>query len=297
MTNPVRAYLDKKGDRLYVGLDKRRRNKSVTTFMKVLPKPWLGPWIAKCVAGLATEVMMDAEDNGFYGDWCGAQFPNSPAILANYCDLETGEMDYDLLASDFALASDWERDDAGDVGDEVHELCELILTRSRGGHLQALAAFDYATSGSFSWSLEAVSRASSMLGFLKNHIVEVVAVEPTIYNDSLEYAGSADFIARIDGVMCIVDIKTSRTWGDNFAVQVSAYANGEYYLTDLDDTKYEIPTIEGGAVLWIEPDRCRLIEIDISPDTFDVFRACQTLTEKWVNLPKTKKTIFDSKEV
>jgi hypothetical protein len=293
VTNPIRAYLDKSGDRLYVGLDKRKRNKSVTTFMKVLPKPWLGPWIAKSVAGLAAEVLIDAEDTGFWGDWNAPQLNDGTAILANYCDEETSEFDYELLAEDLAHAADWTRDDAGEVGDLVHELIEKCLVVS-GGNPRVFyeAWFDEASN----WDPDIFYRAGLVWQFLSNHDVEVLAVEPTIFNDTLGYAGSADFIANIDGVCCCVDIKTSRTWSDSFAIQVSAYAKGEYYLSDKDDTRREIPEIEKGAVLWIEPDRCRLIEIDISDATFDAFRACMTLTEKWVNLPKKKETVFDSKD-
>jgi hypothetical protein len=292
VTNPTRAYLDKNGDRLYVGVDKRKRNKSVTTFMKVLPKPWLGPWIAKSVAGLAAEVMMDAEDECFWGDWCAGQFPNSSAILANYIDEATQEIDYDLLADDLACAPDWTRDDAGEVGNQVHELIEKCLVVSMGNaRIFYEAWFDEAAN----WDPDVFYRAGMVWQFLSNHDVRVVEVEPTIYNDTLGYAGSADFIAEIDGVMCIVDIKSSRTWSDTFAIQVAAYANGEYYLTDFNDIRHDLPVIEKGAVLWVEPDRCRLIEIDISPETFDAFKACQTLTEKWVNLPKKKVTIFDTK--
>lgn len=288
MTNPKRAYLDKNGDRIYIGRNPKKKSRSVTTFLKTFPKPWLAPWAAKVTAEAATSVMEDV----FYESLSGGDLSR---ILGNYIDDDDGnlEFDSDSFCKDLKLLHEAERDTAGDFGDDVHDCVEGLLLASKGNHVvysKLLAELDG------KYSNDVLYRASLVADFLKNHSIRIIEMEPTIYNDTLGYAGSADFFGYIDGVLCVVDIKTSRNWSDSFAPQVAAYASGEYYLTDNSDEANPMPHVERGAVLWIEPTRCRLIEVDISDDTMAVFTACKTLVEKLGSLPKLKTTIYDSKE-
>lgn len=70
------------------------------------------------------------------------------------------------------------------------------------------------------------------------HVVEPLMVEETVYGDG--YAGTLDLVARIDGKLCLLDVKTSRNVGDAHRWQIAALAmaNKYYTLTDTVECEY-----------------------------------------------------------
>jgi len=66
------------------------------------------------------------------------------------------------------------------------------------------------------------------------HDIEVVAVELTVYGDG--YAGTLDLILRIDGVLYLLDIKTSRNVGDAHRWQLAALDKADTYYYTLENT-------------------------------------------------------------
>ena len=66
-------------------------------------------------------------------------------------------------------------------------------------------------------------------GILDERIGKVYAQEVPLYSEYLELAGRVDCVAEFDGVLSIVDFKTSRKlkkkeWIENYFIQESAYA-------------------------------------------------------------------------
>lgn len=65
------------------------------------------------------------------------------------------------------------------------------------------------------------------------HQIEVVAVELTVYGDG--YAGTLDLILVIDGVLYLLDIKTSRHVRDSHRWQLAALDRANYFYEKLND--------------------------------------------------------------
>jgi hypothetical protein len=72
---------------------------------------------------------------------------------------------------------------------------------------------------------------------------EVIATERTIFSDIHNFAGTVDFICRIDGVPYVIDFKTSKSIWREYELQVSAYRtaleNGENPVMELNENGTE----------------------------------------------------------
>jgi CRISPR/Cas system-associated exonuclease Cas4 (RecB family) len=71
-----------------------------------------------------------------------------------------------------------------------------------------------------------------------NKINNILGIEIQLYSEYFQIAGTADLIAEYDGVLSIIDYKTSerpkpREWIDGYFVQCTAYALMLYELTGI----------------------------------------------------------------
>ena len=66
--------------------------------------------------------------------------------------------------------------------------------------------------------------AEAFLAWEKEHHVEVVKTEQTFYNCKLNYAGTADCVAKVDGELTLLDWKTSSGIYMEMAIQAWGYA-------------------------------------------------------------------------
>jgi hypothetical protein len=84
--------------------------------------------------------------------------------------------------------------------------------------------------------------------FLDEFAVEPILTERQVASRSLWYAGTFDAIARIDGVVWGLDLKTSKGIYGETSLQVAAYMGAEFYVGD-DGEELPIPEVERiGAV-------------------------------------------------
>ncbi len=65
--------------------------------------------------------------------------------------------------------------------------------------------------------------AKAALGWIKSVKWETVATEQMIYIPELKVAGTCDWLARINGVLSLVDWKTSKSLHSTYAYQLAAY--------------------------------------------------------------------------
>lgn len=70
------------------------------------------------------------------------------------------------------------------------------------------------------WRDDQYQMAEAYLKWKSEHDIEVLATERTVYGDG--YAGTADLFARIDGVVTLVDHKSSRAVRDSHIAQLAA---------------------------------------------------------------------------
>ncbi len=96
------------------------------------------------------------------------------------------------------------------------------------------------------------------------HDVRVVSVEQKVYSDRYEYAGTADLVAYVDGVLTVGDFKTSKAVYGEYRLQVAAYRQAVLEMEPdvqppvgglvLRFPKTEGDDFEAHAVPWEEQD-------------------------------------------
>jgi len=151
------------------------------------------------------------------------------------------------------------------IGSRVHEAIEhFLLTGER-----------LDTKG-----IEGYLRAFSM--FYKNYKLRIERVnglrlvERTVWSEQYRYAGTFDFMARIDGKLYVGDWKTGKDLYPSVALQLAALAHADYILAP-DGTKLDMPQIDGGigVVIREDPDTREPILsgaiVDISDRVFRAF--------------------------
>lgn len=295
MTQPVRATTDPDtGDRYYAPLNPltQRPYISVTSALSAMPKQkYLMPWVGKVVAETAVEFMRDLDE--YPGINNGVVNP-----LEAYYDEDDvmGEPDWELLAKDLGDAWKWERDAGGDLGTLVHEAAEAILRLSKG---QYGFARDMLDGGVYEPAV--AHRLEGLVDFLRDNDVRVVAVEFTLYNDWYNYAGSCDLAAIVNGVPYYIDIKTNKTITPDIALQIAAYAHGEYAVNSGGEPQtMPLSRPAKGAILHLTANHCKLIEVRVDSYVFGVFTTVlQTIKRDWLNNLDKKvlgEVLYDSRK-
>lgn len=88
---------------------------------------------------------------------------------------------------------------------------------------------------------------------------DYLATEVAVFSDTHDYAGTADFIARIGGRTLLVDTKTGFDLWPVMALQLAAYGNAEFMVHS--GKAQPLPPLDGWAVLHLRPDRFALREV------------------------------------
>jgi hypothetical protein len=126
---------------------------------------------------------------------------------------------------------------------------------------------------------------------------EIIATETTIFSEIHGYAGTVDCVARINGIPCVIDFKTSKNVWKEYELQVSAYRmaleNGEnpiYKKNPNGTDSNELVDLSGlkMAILQVGYDKnkdgYKFTEID---DAFPLFKVAQQI---WREEHTSKKT-------
>lgn len=105
---------------------------------------------------------------------------------------------------------------------------------------------------------------------------EFMYSEATVYNRQVCYAGTLDLVAQINGITTLIDVKTGKNLWPEVALQLAAYANGEFIgAHDKVNDKWcemKMPKIEAAAVLHLRMTGWRFVTVDISDEVFKAFR-------------------------
>lgn len=107
--------------------------------------------------------------------------------------------------------------------------------------------------------------------FHQRYQPEYLFLEEAVWSDEHRYAGSFDWIAKIDDEVVMGDVKTTRSGvHEEVALQLSAYANADHIILQ-DGGKAELPKIEAGAVAHFRPDGWKLVPVRIDESVFSYF--------------------------
>ncbi len=122
--------------------------------------------------------------------------------------VKQGRTDYDAIAKESSGAYRREAKAAADIGHNVHSYAECYFKK------QDLPAI---------LSPQAQRGIDAFHSWLDSHDIEVVASERRVFSKEYYYAGTCDFVAKIDGLLGVGDIKTSSGIYHEMRFQTAAY--------------------------------------------------------------------------
>ncbi len=162
------------------------RRPSVTTIQSVLDKPALIPWAVRTVIEDAVSKLTPRQKYGLT------------------------EIKKILQGSRYVYKKETER--ACEIGTTVHSLIENFLLNGNFGDINPETD---ANSG------ELLNCAHGFIDWMSANHVEVIALEVAIEGEG--YAGRIDAVVRLNGVVTLVDFKTSKGFYDTHPMQLAAY--------------------------------------------------------------------------
>lgn len=156
---------------------------------------------------------------------------------------------------------DYQRDTAADIGSRVHTLAERL---ARG---EAVEVTD-----------EERPFAERYATWIAAAAPEFLYLEEMVANLTVGYAGTFDAILRLRGKTYLADVKTGAGIYADTAIQLAAYAHGEFIGRPGDPTKYRLPAIDAYAVLHVRPDQpTEFVPYAVTDASWQAFLACKTL--------------------
>jgi hypothetical protein len=269
MSGPLNAFSDWRERRFYTV--REVDVPSVTTILGLgWPKEWMGPWAAKEVA---LEAERGVEEYGPLAieAWVtmDRELHNSTKTHTKYhqkkCPYVASALGY-LKGTPFR-----KRDKAGDTGTSIHDVLEAIA------HEQVIPE-----DAPFREYLEAWRDA---------YRPRILESEPQVANLTDGYAGSLDLIADIYGKRLLIDLKTSKRYDGKgkpinvhreWSLQLAAYRYAEFMFAD--SKEYDMPEVEGGAILWLPqdaPDEWMFIEVPAGAKEYARFLSAKAIHDDY----------------
>ena len=148
-------------------------------------------------------------------------------------------------------------------------------------------------------SMEAINSVAAFLTWYNDHDVVFLHSEKKVYSREHNFSGTFDLLCLVDGVLTMVDFKTSKDIYEDYFVQGSAYiqAYHEELLHKFDSvedfldqlSEGEVRLVEQFMVLQIPKDGKNYKTGTIGPEMYDhyfsVFKACRVIYD-WSKKPE-----------
>lgn len=135
------------------------------------------------------------------------------------------------------------------------------------------------------WADEFQPDKKALDNFLKDFPLKVLGVETMVASLSVEYAGTVDLWAEIDGEVHLIDAKTGKWLGLDYILQLAGYANAEFIGRPNDPKRYRMPNATKFDLLHIRPNEYpkgyRLIPYDVGEAEWATFRHIRE-THRWI---------------
>lgn len=113
------------------------------------------------------------------------------------------------------------------------------------------------------------------LRFFKDHDPEILEVESTVYSRNHGYAGTPDLFLRLQGKVLVADWKTGKDIYPETALQLAAYAHGDFIGRD-DGTEDPVPPAELGLGIRLTSDGdYQAYPLLVTDEVLDMFLAAQ----------------------
>lgn len=162
-------------------------------------------------------------------------------------------------------AAPWDRSgDAASIGDRVHDHIDRLV---RGEPTDR------------PYEREVIPFMDAFDDFVDTWRPEFRMSEFTVWNRTVGYAGTGDFLACIGGQLILGDHKTGKGVYAEAALQLHALAHAEVIVYP-DGNEEPLPQVDRLAVLHLRPNRWELIEVPRNPQTWAAFKAA-VLLHRW----------------
>jgi hypothetical protein len=230
MTTPKVSTIKRGEARFYISPDDAGvKYPGVTSILNMLPKGFLKFWAAKSVAQAAVD--------------------NAGTLVNMLLGPAGPEAAVDFLKR----APDRDTRQAADTGTAAHDLMERLARGETLGRVHP--------------DLEPYVRHFSE--FLDVMQPEFLYLEETVWSDEHQYAGSFDWLARINGELVWGDNKTTRSGiHEEVGVQLAAYRHAESIVRE-DGGRIPLPKADGGAVFHVRPEGWKLVPVRCDQVLFD----------------------------
>lgn len=184
-------------------------------------------------------------------------------------------------------------DTAAKIGSSVHLLADML-----GRPEKPATGFEIAD-----WQIPYARAFQSFLDRLTASGGHILSSEHAVFNLSDGYAGTYDLICWVTncplhpaGCRWLDDVKTSKGYYPEYALQLAAYGKGEFVALPNDPTRYPMPPIEHYAVLHLRPDLYpdtgwRLVEYPVTDRDYVAFLAALDLYQ-WKGEGRFTKSIL-----
>lgn len=223
----------------------KRRFVSVTTVLKALDKPALPRWASRSVAEYVAELARQVKGGTLKGS----------DLLRVLQDVEH------LKGIPWAYA-----DKRKVEGSTIHEIAERII----GGEALSPDVFDP----------RIAAKVRAFQRWLAEAKPEYEAMEAAVFSREYGYAGTLDAIVTIGGKRIVLDYKDSADSYPEHALQLAAYRHAEF-LAMPDGREEPMPHTDGGAILLIQEEQCRLVPWECGRRVWEVFLSCR-LPAEWM---------------
>jgi hypothetical protein len=178
---------------------------------------------------------INLHDRRFYKDKSGEYYPSVTTIL-EYMPKDRFFIDY---IKDVGHNSDIILRRASAEGTAVHEAAENLL---KGDTIKWIDENGYARYNTLVWNM--IVKFSQ---FWKKTNPELILCEELLHSNEHKYAGTVDLVVKIDGVIWLLDIKTSNYLHKVNHLQLAAYAKA---VEELHGIK-----IEKTGIIWLKSKR------------------------------------------
>lgn len=155
--------------------------------------------------------------------------------------------------------------EAADKGDLVHELIDSWnKSKPTGEYPKNVTGF-----------------VDSFVGFMMSEKPRFIENEVTVWSRTHHYAGTADWIAEINGWICLGDNKTGRRVYEEVGLQLAALSHADFIIRS-DGEEIPMPAIEKLFVLHLRPRSYKLVPVNHDEANWRAFLAAREIWE-WIN--------------
>ena len=249
---------------------------SVTSVLSLgRPKEWMGAWAAKEVANEA-EAGVERWGMTALERWIDLDRDNH-AATATHQKYHKNKCPHVPSAIGYLKGTPWrKRDAAADRGTVIHDILEALAHEAE--------------------TPEGTPFLAELVAWRDAYRPHILESEAQVVNVTDGYAGSLDLIADVYGRRLIIDLKTSKKYDGrgvpknvdrNWCLQLAAYRFATFIFED--DQTWDMPIIEGAAVLWLPqdaPEEWAFIELPAGGAEYAAFIAAKATHDDYVKHEK-----------